>query len=119
MDENLLKSNKWDEKRLREIFTELEFRTFIAVLNEARANPVQGSLFDVATSPVPPPEETHLTASTVPHRYHLVQETQELEELVKMLLQQEAFCFDSETTSIQARDAQIVGLSFCFLDHEA
>ncbi len=37
MDENLLRSTKWDEKRLREIFTELEFRTFIAVLNDARA----------------------------------------------------------------------------------
>jgi DNA polymerase-1 len=119
LDENLLKRNKWDEKRLREIFTELEFRSFIAVLNDARANPVQGSLFDIVTSAVQPTEETHLTAATVPHRYHLVQDTQELDELVKMLLQQEAFCFDSETTNIQARDAQIVGLSFCFLDHEA
>ncbi len=115
MDENLLRSTKWDEKRLREIFTELEFRTFIAVLNDARANPVQGSLFDVATSTAQPVEETHLVAATVPHRYHLVQETQELDELIKILLQQEAFCFDSETTGIQARDAQIVGLSFCFL----
>ena len=119
MDENLLKSTKWDEKRLREIFTELEFRSFIAVLNDARANPVQGNLFNVATSSVQPVEETHLVAATVPHRYHLVQESQELDELVKLLLQQDAFCFDSETTGIQARDAQIVGLSFCFLDHEA
>ena len=52
LDEKLLKSNKWDEKRLREIFTELEFRTFIAVLNDARSNPVQGNLFDGAATAV-------------------------------------------------------------------
>jgi DNA polymerase-1 len=119
LDEAILKSKKWDENRLREIFTELEFRTFIAVLNDAHTNPVQGSLFDVATSPGQPVAETHLTAATVPHLYKLVQESQELDELVNILQQQEAFCFDTETTGLQARDAQLVGLSFCFKDHEA
>ena len=119
LDENLLKSSKWDEKRLRNIFTELEFRTFISVLNEARSNPVQGNLFDGAATPSQDAEETHLTAATVPHQYKLVQEPQELDELVELLLKQEAFCFDSETTGLQTRDAQIVGLSFSFKDHEA
>ena len=119
LDEAILKSKKWDENRLREIFTELEFRTFIAVLNDARNNPVQGSLFDVVTTPGQPAVETHLTAATVPHLYKLVQESQELDELVNILQQQEAFCFDTETTGLQARDAQLVGLSFCFRDHEA
>jgi DNA polymerase I len=118
-DEELLKSNKWDEKRLREIFTELEFRTFIAVLNEARSNPVQGNLFDGGARPAQPAEETYAIASTVPHRYILVQEPKELDELVVLLLQQEAFCFDSETTGLQTREAQLVGISFSFREHEA
>ncbi len=100
------------KNELREIFTELEFRTFISVLNDARTNPVQGNLFDAAASPDQPAVETHLTAATVPHQYKLVQEPQELDELVKLLSQQEAFCFDSETTGLQTRDAQLVGLSF-------
>lgn len=119
LDEKVLKSHKWDEKRLREIFTDLEFRSFINVLNDARFSPVQGNLFDAASAPVEQAVETHLTAATVPHQYALIREPQELDELVKMLQQQEAICFDSETTGIQARDAQIVGLSFCFLDHQA
>jgi DNA polymerase-1 len=119
LDEKILKSSKWDEKRVREIFTELEFRTFIAVLNDLRANPVQGNLFDAAASPDQPAVESHLTAATVPHHYKLVREPEEIDELVKMLSQQEAFCFDSETTGLLTRDAQLVGLSFCFLDHEA
>ncbi len=82
LDEKLLKSKKWDEKRLREIFTELEFRTFIAVLNDARSNLVQGNLFDAATTPAQPAEETHSSAATVPHQYKLVQEPRELDELV-------------------------------------
>jgi DNA polymerase I len=118
-DEELLKTNKWDEKRLREIFTDMEFRTFISVLNEARANPVQGSLFDAATTPGQPALETYLTAATVPHQYKLVKEPQELDDLVKLLSQQVAFCFDSETTGLQTRDAQLVGLSFSFVAHEA
>jgi DNA polymerase-1 len=118
-DEELLKNNKWDEKRLREIFTELEFRTFIAVLNEARNNPVQGNLFDGAATNDNAAEDTYLTAATVPHRYNLVQEPGELDELVGMLLQQEAVCFDSETTGLQTREAQLVGISFSFEDHEA
>ena len=119
LDEKLLKSNKWDEKRLREIFTELEFRTFISVLNDSRSNPFQGNLFDAAATSVQPAEENHSSAAIVPHQYKLIQEPHELEELARLLLQQEAFCFDSETTGLQTRDAQLVGLSFCFKDHEA
>ncbi len=118
-NEELLKSCPWDEQKLREIFTHLEFRTFINVLNDARLNPVQGNLFESAIQPAAAPVQTHLTAATVPHRYFLADTPERVDELVRQLAAQPAFCFDSETTALQTRDAELVGLSFSFKAHEA
>jgi DNA polymerase I len=119
LDEKLLKRTKWDEQKLRAIFTELEFRSFISALNDTRLNPVQGDLFRDKESEQAPVAETFLKASTVTHQYMLVQQPDELDRLVSLLSAQDAFCFDSETTGLQTREAQLVGLSFSCKEHEA
>jgi len=47
-----------------------------------------------------------------PHDYSLVQTDKEIKDLVKYLSGFEEICFDTETTSIDANDAELVGLSF-------
>ncbi len=51
--------------------------------------------------------------------YHTVTTTEGLEALVIGLKQAGVFAFDLETTSLDPRIAEIVGLSFSFRDHEA
>ncbi|MBC7650865.1 MAG: DNA polymerase I, partial [Deinococcales bacterium] len=46
------------------------------------------------------------------HDYQLIQTDQEIADLIKLLFGQEEICFDTETTNIDANEAELVGLSF-------
>eukprot|EP01136_Pigoraptor_vietnamica_P003160 Opistho-1_new@32025 len=48
------------------------------------------------------------------HIYTLVEGTTAIEQLVATLLQQTEICFDTETTNIDANEAELVGLSFSY-----
>lgn len=53
------------------------------------------------------------------HRYHTVDTPELMTSLAHYLSLQEAFCFDTETTSLDTTDAELVGLSFSYLAGEA
>ncbi|WP_138476236.1 DNA polymerase I [Dyadobacter bucti] len=53
------------------------------------------------------------------HRYHTVDTPELLKSLAYYLSIQESFCFDTETTSLDTIDAEMVGLSFSYLPGEA
>ena len=58
--------------------------------------------------------------STLPSSdYRTVTTPEELEELIRGLEQSKEFAIDLETTSLDPRDAAIVGLSFSHADHQA
>ncbi|MDB5278954.1 MAG: polA [Ferruginibacter sp.] len=54
-----------------------------------------------------------------PHEYFLVNTTQGIDQLINKLIHQPEICFDTETTSINANDADLVGLSFSYQPGEA
>jgi len=114
-----------DRDRLSAVFKELEFRTLAQrVLGDAPASSkptgdVQMSMFsstsdgDVAEAPVKKD-----SIDTKEHQYHLV-EADQVDSLVEYLLLQDEVCFDTETTSIKAVDAELVGMSFSYQAGEA
>lgn len=53
------------------------------------------------------------------HIYELVDTAEKQAALLQTLLQQKEICFDTETTSLETLDAEIVGLSFSFEAHKA
>lgn len=59
------------------------------------------------------------TATLSTEQYHTVTTAEALESLVSALESAGEFAFDLETTSLDPRLAEIVGLSFSFADHEA
>lgn len=59
------------------------------------------------------------TVATTAHRYHLVNTPELRQSLAYYLSLQESFCFDTETTSVDAIDAELVGLAFAYRDGEA
>lgn len=117
---------KPDEARLTEIYTELEFRTFINKLGGEEKKPlpkgpVQGSLFDIFT-----PESTadskysNLTdLKSTPHSYYLVDTEEKQKDLARFLNDQPFFAFDTETDGIDPLRAGLVGLSFAVKENEA
>jgi DNA polymerase-1 len=46
------------------------------------------------------------------HQYFLVDTPEKRKELIALLSKQKSFCFDSETTSLNAHDCDLVGLAF-------
>lgn len=121
---------KPNEARLTEIYTELEFRTFINKLTaeekkpapaKVAKGPVQGSLFDifVPEEPSVPKYSTLADLKSIPHTYHLVDNEEKRENLGRFLLSQDFFAFDTETDGIDPLSAGLVGMSFAVKENEA
>lgn len=54
-----------------------------------------------------------------PHEYHIINTPEKYTQLLNKLLQQKLVSFDTETTNIDANNAQLVGMSFCFKSGKA
>ncbi|MBV6640262.1 MAG: DNA polymerase I [Cyclobacteriaceae bacterium] len=120
-DEELLRSKEPDREYLTALFEELEFRTIAKRVfgDEAAAAPSgQLGLFgseDVKTNDLIQKD----TLEDVKHQYHLVQSEQEIKDLIAMLKKEPLFCFDTETTSLEAVEADLVGIAFSIKKNEA
>ena len=121
-----LRTGARDERRLRRLFEELEFRSLIKRLfgeaptpKEARAATVslgQGDLFEFAAakdSEAPAAAPRFETLADVPHDYRLVVDAAGRKALAERLAGLPAFCFDLETTSLNVFEAELVGVAFC------
>ncbi len=110
-----------DMDRLRAIFDELEFRTLADRIFKDLKKPVvaeQTDLFGEQTETFEMPNgasEGLKTISNSEHTYHIVDSDQKCYDLVKLLKQQPMFCFDTETTSLNEIEADLVGMSFSFV----
>ena len=135
---------EWDKNGLMKIFSELEFRTAAKrllgeelpvsgnVQTDLFGNPVQvktsnrtqtGSLTkeineeeqaaDTSTS-----SENLLTIENSPHHYVLCETEDDINKLIEKLVTYSEFCFDTETTGLDANDCELVGLSFSVEPHE-
>lgn len=59
------------------------------------------------------------TIKDVEHTYHLADTTELINQLIIKLSNYKEICFDTETTNIDANEAELVGLSFSVKNHEA
>jgi DNA polymerase I len=66
--------------------------------------------------PAPAPAKLR-TIADVPHEYHVVDTAAKRAELVQTLQKLDSFCFDTETTSLDPKQARLVGLAFSFTPH--
>ncbi len=124
---------KPNETRLTEIYTELEFRTFInkmtgeekksapAAQKVAAKDPVQGNLFDLFATEEPsvPKYSTLANLKTTLHVYKTVDTEEEMAKLGRFLADQDFFAFDTETDGIDPLTAGLVGMSFAVKENEA
>lgn len=133
LDLEQLRLKEPDAAKLQEIFTELEFKSFATRLLNKVENPKkvenrQLSLFD---EPAMAEADNNLfeaqsaasanrqTLETTPHEYHLVQTEADMQALVTLLSAADVISLDTETTSTNAIEAQLVGLSFAVEEKKA
>ena len=126
--EKLIKEDP-DADALKEVFTELEFRRMaqrvlgesISTAGSQVADGGQTNLFDQQEEVASEPQEEaeKKTIETTEHTYLFVNTDEERKKLVEQLEQQKSFCFDTETTSVEPTEAELVGLSFAWKTGEA
>ncbi len=115
-----------DKQQLTKIFDELEFKRFTErFLNkrDEKQNNVNPQLSLFAEKPANGSEAeenaTLATLKTTPHNYQLIDTEEEAERLRDFLLTTEIVSLDTETTSTNAMEAELVGLSFAVRPFEA
>jgi len=132
-----------NKEGLKEVFGELEFRAigkrilgddFNVTETETNKKAAPGVQQDLFGNAVEPPStngnaelETEelpvLTAdkniSNTPHKYEAISGEKEINAFVETLMGQQEICFDTETTGLDANDAEIVGMSFSWKPGEA
>ena len=128
----------FDEEKLKALFSELEFRTLasrifkdgskkaaiksndqLGLFGDSPSNNTKATIeFEeesVNAEPLPEAATIHNTS----HQYHKIKGAEAIGELVSYLMLQEQLCFDTETTSVNAMEAELVGISFSYLSGEA
>ncbi|SKA92494.1 DNA polymerase I [Prosthecobacter debontii] len=119
-----------DDEALKGLFTEFEFNALGRRLfgdefkagrgrqlaKEATPAPT-GELFATEEVASQPPTLLRSIADTE-HVYHQVHTASERAALIAQLAKQPRFCFDLETTSLDPRDTEIVGIAFSWQAHE-
>ena len=125
LNETALELEIPDPAKLKVLFDELEFKTIAAKIlseidkSEKPREPenffsppdesLQGTLFGVE-SDIPSTEKKSI--ENVDHSYILLENNSDIKEFVKKAGELDEFCFDSETTSIDPLDAELVALTF-------
>lgn len=115
-----------DEKALRELFDELEFRQLSSrILGETKKivklPTSQPSLFEEFTDDSPADEKysTLKEIKSTPHDYYLLDNQREIDELIHRIKVQKRVSFDTETTGMDPLSAELVGISFSLKEGEA
>ena len=140
LDEAQLTVKEPDKAALTELFTELEFRAIAQKVlgtdiggkeklpaEKPKTSSSQTDLFaeaetnheDEAGETEQPEPVVHKTILDVPHEYILCANDDSIRSLVEELKKVSEFCFDSETTSLDTLEAELVGLSFSMKSHQA
>ena len=121
-----LKVSEPNEAELSKLLDELEFKTLAAKIlkkTEKVSKPVNGQLDLFAEFTNEDPSEPEFskfeTLKTTTHNYQLVENEDDLLKLRDFFLTNKILSLDTETTSTNSMDAELVGLSFSVKEHEA
>ena len=129
-EESLLREEP-NKERINQLFTELEFRTLTKrVFQETMSAPVsvQGDLFlssssAASSSPLLPNKTETLVVlkniDSTKHDYQLIDSQEKRKILISELENIKSFCFDTETTSLEEMDAEVLGLAISYENNKA
>lgn len=118
-------------EKITELFAELEFRDMAKRVlgKEIQITPAKvqvggqmdlfGNVAEIEEKETEPVPMELKDLNNTKHTYHFVQTAAERTKLISELAHQKSFCFDTETTGLNPFEAEIVGLSIAYKEHEA
>lgn len=111
-----------DESKIKSLLTELEFNTIGKRILGKDFNAGRGHQDSKTTTKEPTTDEAPAAKLTsladTKHDYRLIQTVNELHSLVKKLSIAKHYCFDLETTSLDPRSCDILGIAITTTPHE-
>lgn len=126
LDMEKLRITAPDKEALRQLYEKLEFRSLLQKLDNGGAElqknvASQGSLFGAETEEITSGTKkvSHTTLKDVVHTYKLIESEENARKLCDFLLTFSEIALDTETTSVNAIDAKLVGLSFAVSEGRA
>ena len=111
IDYDALAVKKFDEPKLAELFAELGFSRLLTQLNLTGIEHPVSSIEHQGLSAGGGIEQP-ASSKTVAHNYELIDTQDKFEQFFSELKKQKLFALDTETTSIFAMRAELVGISF-------
>ena len=139
--EENFKLKEWNREILKEIFAQLEFKTLgkrilgddfnafatapVGVQTDLFGNAVENEKRQVKNQSenINEADNEIITASkniqNTPHVYLAIEGEKNISDLIKKLSSEKEICFDTETTGIDANNAELVGMSFSCKSGEA
>lgn len=120
IDFHQLKASKADARAIIRLFDELEFKTLASRLRNLERFTFEAPIPspDASRSPEPFPD-TPVDISSDEHSYHCITDVPALKALCKELSEAMLMVLDTETTSQNALQADLVGISLCMKEREA
>ena len=126
LDPDAFAMSDFDKDALAKLFTELGFTRLLSQLDlsaskqaapaEQKPKTGQNTLFDMASSQ--PSASGLTTAKSTKKKYHLIDTQEKFDKFIEDLTKQKIFAIDTETTSINAMAADLVGISISWkTDH--
>jgi len=127
-NEDALQISQPNKQALKDLFEELEFRNFAKRFftdvslkvkdEEVKSESVQGNLF-AGTGDENQISVQLKTIDNTDHQYHLVDNSEKRKLLIEKLSKAQTLCFDTETTGLDAHQAELVGIAFSIQPGEA
>ncbi len=109
-----------DEEKVKAIFTQLEFKALakkvlgeeIVITSNPTSSEGQLDLFGTSSERESVDEEAIKTLEDVEVDYQFIASAEDRKQLIEHLMQQKSVCFDTETSSLEARNADLIGIAF-------
>lgn len=118
LDLTKLELDAYKKDDLKELFDDLEFRTFAKrVFGEESREGVQGDLFSGTVDAPVKEASSFKTIEEVDHDYQVADSFESRQDLIRTLKNTMAFAFDTETTGLNPLTDELVGLSFSYKPH--
>lgn len=130
VDEDSIKLTPPNISKIIPIFEELEFKTLLRRFYEwskgitlAASHPEisinEPNLFNQNPNIEKNIVSSHKTINDIPHQYKLLKSKADMDLLINEIQKAQKFAFDTETTSLDTINPEIVGISFCLEPHKA
>ena len=112
-----LQAKPRDIATLSALFEELDFRSLLSTLRKGETAP--NKVVEAQSADTPPLEEPLSDIRTDKHTYTLITNEKEFKGLLTRLKKAAEFVFDTETTSTDALQSELVGISIALQSREA